>query len=119
MKGAADVLALRHRERRAQQDRRHHARLDRLAVDLAPNQLGEDERALRVSDEHDAAPSVLVFDVVIPGISDIVVVDALLEWRPAAAGQGAAKPGERDLTVERRERTAHGSEPRELLANDV
>src|SRR5262245_55489316 len=119
LKRTADVLAFWNRQGRAEQDRRHHARLHGLAVDLAANQLGEDERALRMGDEHKPTASVLVFQIVVPRIAYIVVLNALLERRPAAAGESAAKSGERDLSVEGGEGPADGAEPRKLLADDV
>ena len=84
------------------------------------NQLRQDERALRVGDEHEAAALVVVLQVV------VATRHAHRRTaRRARASRGAppastrAKPGQRDLPIERRERPALRREARELLLDDV
>src|SRR4051812_35415740 len=55
----ANVLALLDGQVRAEQQRRDDLVLHRLAVNLATDQLRQHARALRVTDEHDAAAAVV------------------------------------------------------------
>src|SRR5207237_3561739 len=113
---SADVFAFRHGDRRAEQDRRQHARLDRLAVDLFADQTSQDERSLRVGDEDEAAAAVVVLQIVVPRILHVVVLRTLFEHpAAAAAGEQPAQTGERDLTVHRRVWLALRRKARELL----
>src|SRR6185436_10606819 len=104
---ATDVLALGDANHGAEKNRRYQTRLHRLAVDLPPNQLREDERALRVSDEDETASLVVVLQVVIEGVAYVGILQPALERGAAtAAGKEPAQPGKRDLAVERRIRFA-------------
>ena len=47
----------------------------------------QDERALRVADQHDAAALVVVLQVVVPRVEHVVVREAAIERAVAPAGQ--------------------------------
>ena len=91
----ADVLALRRQERRAEDVGADQLLLDRLAVDLVGDQRLQDERALRVADQHHAAALVVVLQVVLPRIAHIVVLNALAEQRQRIARRSPARPAGR------------------------
>ena len=73
-----------------------------------------------MSDEDEAAPVVIVIDIVLPGVAHIVVLEPARK-RSACAGAGEKTPksGQRDLPVHRSVRTALRSEARELLTDDI
>jgi hypothetical protein len=73
LKRAADIFAARHRNVGAEEQRRDNSRLNRLAIDFVADQLREHTGSLRMSDEHDTAPVVVVLQVVIPRVDHIAV----------------------------------------------
>ena len=103
---SADVFAFRHGDRRAEQDRRQHARLDRLAVDLFADQTSQDERSLRVGDEDEAAAAVVVLQIVIPRVPHVGVLRARVPRQRAAGREHSPEPCEGHLAIHRRVRQA-------------
>ena len=114
----AYVLPPGHGQARPQQDGRYHPRLHRLAVDLVADQRRQHHRALRVADQHHAAPVVVVRHVVIPRIPHVVVAGSAVQLE-ARAREAGAQARQRHLSVHRGEQPALRAKPRELLAHDV
>ena len=104
-----------HRHVAAEQQRRHEPPPQRPpAVDPLGDQAAQDERALRVADQHDAAAAVVVAQVVAPRTHDVAVGTVRL-LRRHAAGEEAL---ERDLPVDRREDAAVARVARRLVERD-
>ena len=118
LKSAADIFAFRHGKVGPQQQHGNDARLKRLAVDFVLDELREHARALRVSDEHDAAAVVVMFQVVIPSIEDIVVGQGAIH-RNWCAEQRGAKASEGDLAIYGRIGPTLRSEAGKLHAHDA
>ena len=118
---SAHVFPRRREQRGAEDVRADKLFLDRLAVDLVRDQRLQDEGALRMADQHDAATLVVVLQVVLPRIADVVVLNALAEQRQriGIGRQRRLQAAERDLPVHRREGAALRCEARELLQDDV
>ncbi len=95
---AAHIFALGHRQTGSQQQRGNDARLHRLAVNLALDELREHAGTLRVSDQHHAAALVVMFQVVIPGIEHVVVGQGTVHGHRRAAKEGPQRR-EGDLAV--------------------
>src|SRR5437764_10301490 len=68
--GAAQWHMMKGADRQAHSEKHggDETRLRWLAINLVADQLGEEERALRVPDQHDAAPVIVVLKVRRPGI---------------------------------------------------
>jgi hypothetical protein len=86
----------------------------RLRVDLVLGELDEHPRALRVADEDDAAPVVVVREVVAPRIANV----AVRECRRSRGGAPADRP-QRQLAVHRRVDPAHLGEAGRLRDRDA
>ena len=74
---AARVFTLRHGERGAKDVCADQLLLNRLAVDLLLQELGEDVCALRVTNQHEAAAAVVALQVRSPRIAYVVVPHSL------------------------------------------
>ena len=118
LESAADIFAFRHGEIGPQQQHRNDARLNRLAVDFVLDELREHARALRVSDEHDAAAVVVMLEIVIPCIEDIVVGQGAIHGNGRAEQRGT-KRTESDLAVDGRVGPTLRSEAGELHAHNA
>ena len=81
---APHILAAGHRDGCARNDRRNHSSLYRLAIDFLANEFGQNERTLRVADQHEGTAVVVVLQIVAPGIPHVVILQAVIE-RDAAA----------------------------------
>ena len=103
----ANQLALRHADRAAHQDGRHHVIANRgLRIDLLLHQCDEKTRALRMADEDDTAPLVVLRHVRLPHVDDVAVGDRARVRVPDAARQAGRQTRQRDLTVSRRKDAA-------------
>jgi hypothetical protein len=92
--------------------------LPSISFDLVLDQLSQHARALRVSDEYDAAALVVVLEIVVPGREHVVIAELAIR-REAAAGHCGAQRFQRDLSIERCVQLALSAEASELCAHDA
>src|SRR4051794_37049804 len=108
--GRSALSGFYYREAHAGKNRRHELLLDWPTVDLALNQRREQERALRMANQDDAASAVVVIQIGTPRITYVVVGDFALACRMRSRDEvgtvdrpeyAGVEAGERNLAVQR------------------
>ena len=73
LKVSAGILTHRHLQPRTAKDGNHQLLLYGFAVDFILDECVEDIRTLAMSNQNDAATMIVMFEIIIPGIDDIMI----------------------------------------------
>src|SRR5262249_12473768 len=92
LEGAAYILAARHGQRRAGENRGNHPRLNWFAVDLLANEPLKNERSLGMRDEDEAAALIVMLEIIFPRIQNVVILQPAIE-RASSAAKQLPQPG--------------------------